>query len=143
MKWINYNHLYYFWIVARECSIARAADELMVSQPTISIQIKELETRFRKRLFDRVGRGLKLTEAGRIALNYANEIFSLGQEMNNALENQPAGWSLKLSVGSLDDRHFFASSNRRSRSRRSAGANQAALRPYPEPWRHDEIRSAD
>src|SRR4051795_13348691 len=102
MKWLNYNHLYYFWIVAREGSIARAAEELMVSQPTISIQIKELETALKQRLFDRVGRGLQLTEAGRIALNYANEIFSLGQEMTNALEHQPAGRTLKLSVGILD-----------------------------------------
>src|SRR5690606_1818950 len=54
------------------------------------------------RLFDRVGRGLKLTEAGRIAFNYANEIFSLGQEMVNALEHQPAGRPLRLSVGVLD-----------------------------------------
>jgi LysR family transcriptional regulator, transcriptional activator of nhaA len=102
MKWINYNHLYYFWIVAREGSIARAAEELMVSQPTISIQLKELESAFGHRLFDRVGRGLQLTDAGRIALNYANEIFSLGQEMANALEHQPAGRPLKLSVGILD-----------------------------------------
>src|SRR5688572_15259681 len=102
MKWLNYNHLYYFWIVAREGGIARAAEELMLSQPTISVQIKELETAVGQRLFDRVGRGLQLTEAGRIALNYANEIFSLGQEMSNALEHQPAGRALKLSVGILD-----------------------------------------
>src|SRR4051812_43213807 len=102
MKWLNYNHLYYFWIVAREGSISRAAEELMVSQPTISIQIKDLETAVGQPLFDRVGRGLQLTEAGRIALNYANEIFSLGQEMSNALEHQPAGRTLKLSVGILD-----------------------------------------
>jgi LysR family transcriptional activator of nhaA len=102
MKWLNYNHLYYFWTVAREGSIARAAEELMVSQPTISIQIKELETSMGQPLFDRVGRGLKLTEAGRIALNYANQIFSLGQEMSDAIEHRPAGWSLKLSVGVLD-----------------------------------------
>jgi LysR family transcriptional activator of nhaA len=102
MKWLNYNHLYYFWIVAREGSIARAAEELMVSQPTISVQLKELETAFGHRLFDRVGRGLELTGAGRIALNYANEIFTLGQEMTNALEHQPAGRPLKLSVGILD-----------------------------------------
>src|SRR3954470_13632321 len=102
MKWLNYNHLYYFWIVAREGSISRAAEELMVSQPTISIQIKELETAVGQKLFDRVGRGLQLTEAGKIALNYANEIFSLGQEMSNALEHQLAGRSLKLSVGILD-----------------------------------------
>jgi LysR family transcriptional regulator, transcriptional activator of nhaA len=102
MKWLNYNHLYYFWIVAREGGIVRASEELMVSQPTISIQIKELETAVGHRLFDRVGRGLQLTEAGRVALNYANEIFSLGQEMLNALEHQPAGRPLKLSVGILD-----------------------------------------
>jgi LysR family transcriptional activator of nhaA len=102
MKWLNYNHLYYFWIVAREGAIARAAEELMVSQPTISIQIKELETAVGQRLFDRVGRGLQLTDAGRIAFNYANEIFSLGQEMTNAHEHQPAGRPLKLSVGILD-----------------------------------------
>ena len=102
MKWLNYNHLYYFWIVAREGAIARAAEELMVSQPTISIQIKELETAVGQRLFDRVGRGLQLTDAGRIAFNYANEIFSLGQEMTNALDHQPAGRPLKLSVGILD-----------------------------------------
>jgi LysR family transcriptional regulator, transcriptional activator of nhaA len=102
MKWLNYNHLYYFWIVAREGSIARAAEELMVSQPTISIQIKDLEQAVGQKLFDRVGRGLQLTDAGRIAFNYANEIFSLGQEMANALEHQPAGRPLKLSVGIVD-----------------------------------------
>ena len=102
MKWLNYNHFYYFWIVAREGSIARAAEELMLSQPTISVQIKELETAVRRRLFDRVGRGIQLTDAGRIAFNYANEIFSLAEEMSNALERRPAERSLKLSVGILD-----------------------------------------
>ena len=102
MKWLNYNHLYYFWVVAREGSIARAAEELMVSQPTISIQLKDLESAVGHRLFDRVGRGLQLTDAGRVALNYANEIFSLGQEMTNALEHQPAGRPLRLAVGVLD-----------------------------------------
>jgi LysR family transcriptional activator of nhaA len=75
---------------------------LMVSQPTISIQIKDLETAVGQPLFERLGRGLRLTEAGRIALNYANEIFSLGQEMANTLEHQTAGRTLKLSVGILD-----------------------------------------
>jgi LysR family transcriptional activator of nhaA len=102
MKPINYNHLQYFWVVAREGSMARAAEELMVSQPTISYQVKELESAFRHRLFDRAGRGLKLTEAGRIAFNFANEIFTLGQEMANALEHQPADRPLKLAVGVLD-----------------------------------------
>lgn len=103
MKWMNYNHLYYFWVVAREGGIARAAEELMVSQPTISVQLKELESAVGHKLFDRSRRGLELTEAGRVAFTYANEIFTLGQEMTNALEHQPAGRPLKLSVGVLDN----------------------------------------
>jgi LysR family transcriptional activator of nhaA len=99
---MNYNHLFYFWVVAREGGISRASEELMVSQPTISIQIKELEQAVGHQLFDRGGRSFKLTDAGRIAFNYANEIFTLGQEMANALEHQPAGRPLKLSVGVHD-----------------------------------------
>ena len=101
-KWINYNHLYYFWMVARQGGVGRAAEELMVSQPTVSTQLRELETALGHRLFDRVGRGLRLTEPGRVALNYANEIFSLGQELLNALEHQPAGPTLPLAAGVLD-----------------------------------------
>lgn len=102
MKWLNFNHLYYFWMVAREGSIARAAEELLVSQPTISVQLKELEAAVGHDLFHRSGRGLELTDAGRIAFNYANEMFTLSQEMANALEHQPAGRPLRLSVGILD-----------------------------------------
>jgi LysR family transcriptional activator of nhaA len=102
MHWINYNHLHYFWIVARKGSIARAAEELMVSQPTISIQIRELESAVGRPLFDRVGRGLRLTDAGQIALGYANEIFNLGRQMIDALEHHPTDRPLKLSVGILD-----------------------------------------
>lgn len=102
MKWLNHNHLYYFWMVAREGSVTRASEELMVSQPTISAQIKELETALGHRLFERAGRGRTLTEAGRIAFNYASEMFSLSQELINALEHRPAGIPLKLAVGVLD-----------------------------------------
>lgn len=102
MKWLNYHHLYYFWMVAREGGAARAAEEMMVSQPTVSVQLKELETAIGQRLFNRVGRRLELTDAGRIAFNYANEIFSLGQEMTNALEHQPTARALRLSIGILD-----------------------------------------
>jgi len=102
MKWLNYNHLYYFWMVSRHGGVVRASEELMVSQPTVSNQLKELETALGRRLFDRVGRGLRLTEAGRVAFNYANEIFSLGQELLNALEHHPAGAVLRLAVGVLD-----------------------------------------
>lgn len=102
MKWLNYNHLHYFWVVAREGGVVRASEELLVSQPTISNQLKELEGSLGHRLFDRVGRGLRLTEAGRVAFNYANEIFSLGQEMLNALEHQPAGRVMRLAAGVVD-----------------------------------------
>lgn len=102
MKWLNYNHLYYFWMVAREGGVGRASEELMVSQPTVSNQLRELESSLSVKLFDRVGRGLRLTEAGRIAFNYANQMFSLGQELLNALERQPAGAALRLTVGILD-----------------------------------------
>lgn len=102
MKWLNYNHLYYFWVVAREGGVVRASKELMVSQPTISSQLKELEGSLGHRLFERAGRGLVLTEAGRVAFNYANEMFTLGQELTNALEHRPAGRPLKLAVGILD-----------------------------------------
>ncbi len=102
MKWLNYNHLYYFWMVGREGSVVRASQELMVSQPTISSQLKDLETAIGHKLFDRVGRGLTLTDAGRIALNYANEMFSLGQQLINALEHEPSDRTLRLAVGILD-----------------------------------------
>ncbi len=102
MKWLNYNHLYYFWVVGREGGVVRAAEELMVSQPTVSNQLKELETALGHKLFDRVGRGLRMTEAGRLAFNYANEMFSLGQELINSLQNQPAGPAVRLAVGVLD-----------------------------------------
>src|SRR5688500_16533381 len=102
MKWLNYNHLYYFWVVGREGGVVRAAEELMVSQPTISNQLRDLEAALGHRLLERAGRGVRLTEAGRIAFNYANEMFSLGQELLNSLESQPAGPALRLTVGVLD-----------------------------------------
>lgn len=102
MKWLNYNHLHYFWVVARAGSVVRASEELMVSQPTISTQLRDLEKAVGHRLFDRVGRGLKLTDAGRIAFNYANEIFSLGTQMIQSLDHQSATPVLRLSVGVLD-----------------------------------------
>src|SRR4051795_12491837 len=81
VKWVNYNHLYYFWVVGREGGVVRASEEMMVSQPTISNQLKDLEASLGHRLFDRAGRGRTLSEAGRIVFNYANEMFTLGQEM--------------------------------------------------------------
>lgn len=102
MKWINYNHLYYFWVVAREGGVIRASEELRLSQPTISNQLKTLEASLGHPLFKRIGRGLVLTDSGKVAFNYANEIFPMAEEMLNALENQPTERSMSLAVGVLD-----------------------------------------
>jgi LysR family transcriptional activator of nhaA len=81
MRHLNYNHLLYFHTIAREGSIARAADVLHLTPQTISGQIKRLEEAVGRPLFDRVGRGLVLTEAGQAVNRYAEEIFSLGAEL--------------------------------------------------------------
>jgi LysR family transcriptional activator of nhaA len=99
---LNFNHLHYFWMVAREGSISRAAQLLMVSQPTVSIQLKELEQALGHPLFDRAGRGLKLTESGRIAFNYANEMFSLSRDLLKALDQHSSTRPLKMAVGVVD-----------------------------------------
>lgn len=99
---LNYHHLHYFWVVAREGSIVRAAEELRVSQPTISLQLKELEGALGRKLFERAGRGLTLTEVGKVVYRYAQEIFALGEELLSAVEHQPTGPTLRLSVGIVD-----------------------------------------
>jgi LysR family transcriptional activator of nhaA len=75
---------------------------LNVSQPTVSNQLRELERNLGHRLFERAGRGIRLTEAGRVAFNYANEMFSLGQQLINDMEHHPVGPALRLAVGVLD-----------------------------------------
>lgn len=99
VQWINYHHLLYFWMVAKEGSIAGAAKRLHLSQPTISTQIKTLEEQLEVALFDRSGRRLVLTEVGRIAYRYADEIFSLGREMVDVLHERPTGRPLRMVVG--------------------------------------------
>jgi LysR family transcriptional activator of nhaA len=78
---LNYRHLRYFWAVATEGQLTRAARKLHVSQSALSAQIRQLEKQMGHSLFDREGRGLKLTEMGRLVLNYADGIFSLGSEL--------------------------------------------------------------
>ncbi len=99
MQWINYHHLLYFWMVAKEGSIADAAKRLRLSQPTISTQIRMLEEVLEIELFDRSGRRLVLTEAGRVAFRYAEEIFSLGREMLDVLHDRPTDRPLQMVVG--------------------------------------------
>lgn len=86
---LNYKHLHYFWVVASEGSIAKAAEKLFITPQTISGQLSMLEERIGQPLFDRVGRRLRLTETGRLVLRYADEIFELGKELSDVLRGAP------------------------------------------------------
>jgi LysR family transcriptional activator of nhaA len=102
MDWLNYHHLYYFWTVARTGSVTKASAELLLAPPTISAQIKRLEDSLGEKLFERSGRRLVLSEAGRMAFRYADEIFAAGREMQDALKGRPTGRPAKLLVGVAD-----------------------------------------
>ena len=102
MDWLNYHHLLYFWAVAKEGSISAACQKLHLAQPTISGQLKKLEEAVGQKLYDRVGRGLVLTDAGRTVFRYADEIFSIGEELKEALKGQPTERPLHLTVGVPD-----------------------------------------
>lgn len=103
MQWLNYHHLYYFWTIATEGGIARAAEKLRLGQPTLSAQLRTLETHLGHELFERRNRKLVLTEAGQIALNYASEIFRLGGEMMEALQDRRAANArVHVQIGALD-----------------------------------------
>ncbi len=102
MEWLNYHHLLYFWVVAKEGSIARASQELRLAHPTISGQIHRLEEVLGEKLFERRGRRLVLTEAGRLAYRYSDEIFSLGREFMDTLKGRASGRPLRLVVGVAD-----------------------------------------
>jgi len=81
VEWLNYHHLLYFWTIAREGGVTRAAERLRLAQPTLSTQIKLLEERLGAKLFVKAGRGLALTDTGKVVYRYAEEIFGLGQEL--------------------------------------------------------------
>ncbi|MFX0540590.1 LysR family transcriptional regulator [Roseovarius sp. S4756] len=81
MRDINYNHLRYFWQVAHDGNLTRTAQRLNLSQSAVSVQIRKLEERLGHALFERRGRQLHLTEAGRIALDHADTIFGAGQDL--------------------------------------------------------------
>jgi len=99
MEWLNYHHLLYFWVVAKEGSIAKASEELRLAQPTISGQIRALEESLGEKLFNRVGRGLVLTDMGRVVYRYAEEIFALGRELMDTVKDRPSGRPVRLQVG--------------------------------------------
>jgi LysR family transcriptional activator of nhaA len=102
MNWLNYHHLLYFWTAAREGSITRACRVLHLTQPTVSGQIRELERALKAKLFERSGRSVVLTDPGRLVYRYADEIFTLGRELQDALHDRPRGQPLRFAVGVVD-----------------------------------------
>jgi LysR family transcriptional regulator, transcriptional activator of nhaA len=102
MEWLNYHHLRYFWTVARKGGVRKAAEELHVSQPSISAQLRLLEESLGQTLFRRSGRNLVLTETGELALNYADEIFSAGRELMNAVKQRPGKHPVRVNIGLTD-----------------------------------------
>jgi LysR family transcriptional activator of nhaA len=101
MKNLNFNHLRYFWAVAHEGSLTKAAARLNLSQSAVSVQIGKLEHQIGHALFDRVGKRLVLTEAGQIALDYADTVFQAGDELMSTLDGRPLANRQVLRVGAL------------------------------------------
>ncbi len=99
MDWLNYHHLFYFWVIAREGSIKRACEVLSLSQPALSAQLRALENAIGEKLFSRTGRGLILTDTGTLAYRYAGEIFSLGKELTHTLKRREIQHPVRLVVG--------------------------------------------
>ena len=99
---INYKHLHYFWVVAQEGSITRAAERLGVAVQTISGQLSLLERQLGKALFNSQGRGLVLSEAGRTALGFADQIFQLGDALVDAIQSSDNESTLRLRAGISD-----------------------------------------
>lgn len=102
MDWLNYHHLLYFWTVAKEGGISRAAERLHLAQPTLSSQIKKLETSMGTKLFERSGRTMSLTDTGQVVYRYADEIFTLGRELADTVKGRPTDKRLRLTVGVPD-----------------------------------------
>ena len=99
---LNYQHLLYFWSVVRTGSLTRACEELALSAPTISAQLRTLEARLGEKLLTKAGRTLVPTEVGRLVYSYADEIFGLGRDLVDALEHRPTRRPLRVIVG-IDD----------------------------------------
>lgn len=102
MEWLNYHHLLYFWLVVREGGLAPAAAKLRLSPPTVSAQVHALEEALHERLLEKRGRKLELTGVGRVVFRYADEIFTIGRELQDSLKGRPSGRPLRLVVGVAD-----------------------------------------
>ena len=101
MQWLNYQHLLYLWAVARRGSVAAAAEELSLSGPTLSAQIRKLEESLGEKLLRRSGGRMVLTDAGRLIMPYAEQIFALGQQITEVSQGRLVPRSPRLAVGSV------------------------------------------
>jgi LysR family transcriptional activator of nhaA len=99
---LNYRHLYYFWVVAKEGGMARAAARLDMAVQTVSAQVRLLEQALGHSLFKPAGRGIVLTEAGIAAMTHADQIFQLGEQLPAAVHEAATGQGLRLAVGISD-----------------------------------------
>ncbi|OWW21363.1 transcriptional activator NhaR [Noviherbaspirillum denitrificans] len=102
MSALNYKHLHYFWVVAKCGGINRASEQLHLTPQTISGQVTMLEEALGTPLFDRVGRRIELNDTGRMVFSYADEIFSLGEELEDMLHHRPGDRPLQFTVGVVD-----------------------------------------
>lgn len=102
MEFLNYHHLRYFWVAAKEGGLTRAAEKLHVSQPSICTQIQALERTMGDKLLRRTSRGLALTEAGQKVFSFAEEIFSLGEDLMSTVKQHPTARPLRVNIGIAD-----------------------------------------
>ena len=102
MEWLNYHHLHYFWIIAKEESITKAGERLRLAPSTLSMQISKLEESLGGKLFQRLGRKLELTELGHVVFRYAEEIFSLGLELLDTVKGRTVSGPMRFEVGIVD-----------------------------------------
>jgi LysR family transcriptional activator of nhaA len=102
VEWLNFHHLRYFWTVARERSVTRAAKQLRLAQPTVSEQIHALERALGEKLLARAGRGVTLTDMGKTVYRFADEIFALGRDLQDTVRGRPTGRPSRLVVGVAD-----------------------------------------
>lgn len=100
--WINYHHLFYFKVIAEEGTISKAAEKLRIGQPTLSAQLKQFEESLGIQLFERQHKKIQLTEQGKVALDYAKNIFRMGSEMFEALHDRLKPLKPFLHIGALD-----------------------------------------
>lgn len=95
----NYNHLYYFYVTAKLGGISNAAKFLRISQPSLSSQVKVLESQLNKKLFEKHGRGLQLTPTGENTFAYCKKIFGLAEELSEALKSNSEKQQTRLNIG--------------------------------------------